>query len=95
MFRVSRLHCSPPLVQSVMVSIQSLMDDRPYHNEPGFEKVSWLLISPACTRSHIVAACSRNSCAAFALTVRLFFIGEELAGIFSSWILMFVAAIGY
>jgi len=24
--------------QSVMVSIQSLMDDRPYHNEPGFEK---------------------------------------------------------
>jgi len=22
-----------------MVSIQSLMDDRPYHNEPGFEKV--------------------------------------------------------
>ena len=29
--------CSP--LQSVMVSIQSLMDDRPYHNEPGFEKV--------------------------------------------------------
>jgi ubiquitin-conjugating enzyme E2 Z len=25
--------------QSVMVSIQSLMDDKPYHNEPGFEKV--------------------------------------------------------
>jgi len=24
--------------QSVMVSIQSLMDDMPYHNEPGFEK---------------------------------------------------------
>lgn len=24
--------------QSVMVSIQSLMDDKPYHNEPGFEK---------------------------------------------------------
>ena len=23
-----------------MVSIQSLMDDRPYHNEPGFEKAS-------------------------------------------------------
>mmetsp|Transcript_20550 Transcript_20550/g.51425 ORF Transcript_20550/g.51425 Transcript_20550/m.51425 type:complete len:447 (+) Transcript_20550:224-1564(+) len=25
-------------IQSVMVSIQSLMDDQPYHNEPGFEK---------------------------------------------------------
>lgn len=29
--------------QSVMVSIQSLMDDKPYHNEPGFEKVCALL----------------------------------------------------
>lgn len=33
-------HMSPFLcvTQSVMVSIQSLMDDKPYHNEPGFEK---------------------------------------------------------
>jgi len=27
--------------QSLMVSIQSLMDDMPYHNEPGFEKETW------------------------------------------------------
>jgi hypothetical protein len=32
--------CSLCVEQSVMVSIQSLMDDRPYHNEPGFEKAS-------------------------------------------------------
>mmetsp|Transcript_2885 Transcript_2885/g.7105 ORF Transcript_2885/g.7105 Transcript_2885/m.7105 type:complete len:444 (-) Transcript_2885:1256-2587(-) len=29
-------------IQSVMVSIQSLMDDQPYHNEPGFEKETLL-----------------------------------------------------
>uniref|UniRef100_A0A6U4LDK1 UBC core domain-containing protein n=3 Tax=Hemiselmis andersenii TaxID=464988 RepID=A0A6U4LDK1_HEMAN len=28
-------------IQSIMVSIQSLMDDQPFHNEPGFEKEAY------------------------------------------------------
>eukprot|EP00960_Hanusia_phi_P076223 768533-Hanusia_phi.AAC.1 len=39
---------------SVMLSIQSLLDDEPYHNEPGFEKQRCVgndLVTPATFRS--------------------------------------------
>ena len=28
-------------LSSVLISIQSLLNEKPYHNEPGFEQVSW------------------------------------------------------
>lgn len=31
----------PPKIISICLIIQSLMDDMPYHNEPGFEKEAW------------------------------------------------------
>jgi hypothetical protein len=49
-----------------MVSIQSLMDDRPYHNEPGFEKVG------AASRVHVLrigAHVSLRSSPGFKLTL--------------------------
>lgn len=31
-------------LSSVLISIQSLLNEKPYHNEPGFEQVSWCLM---------------------------------------------------
>ena len=31
-------------LSSVLISIQSLLNEKPYHNEPGFEFVSYLFV---------------------------------------------------
>ena len=52
--------------QSVMVSIQSLMDDMPYHNEPGFEKES---LSGGKGRRSVTAEALEKTCAKYNLKI--------------------------
>ena len=48
---------SPALsLSSLLISIQSLMNEKPYHNEPGFEQVRPLLILSATFNVFLLSA---------------------------------------
>lgn len=53
-------------ISSVLISIQSLMTENPYHNEPGFEQVRWL--PGQGLRGTFLSACRQVWC--WACTVR-------------------------